>query len=547
MTLRALVATLFFVFSFLHIAQAEEGSRVVLVLDASGSMRGKIDGKSKMDIAKQVVSKIVGNWNATDELGLVAYGHREKGSCADIEVLREASKLDADAYMKSVRGLNPKGKTPLTAAVKMAAESLQYTEKNATVILVSDGIETCDLDPCAVATDLEKLGVGLTVHTVGFGLEDKGAVAQLKCLAENTGGTFSTASNADELLKALAKTVAKQPEQKAEVIENNFIGHVVMAEGVELPEKFNDPTWSIYENRNGERGKQLGTEYTADVKFNIEKPGDYFVSIVQKQAEVLMPFKIEMGKVTKMTANLNAGVLKLAGFMDEQTAIADGSWDLINSKNSERLTSEYGPTVQLFAAAGKYKVGLTVGQSHLEQEFEFVAGKSIEEKLSLGAGVIEVSAVFSEGGDVVPEGAAIELREGKPDIEGKYKWLTTDYKSPSKFSATAGVYRVSVKQDYAEATTMVDLKSGSIAQVKVNLNAGYLALTSAGAQTFEVYLAKKKLDGTRELLATEYGESINKAFNIGIYHVVIYGENSVILNEKDFEIKAGERTEASVP
>ncbi len=62
----------------------------------------------------------------------------------------------------------------MTQAIRQAAEALKYTEKQATVILVSDGIETCDPDPCAVADELEKTGVGLTVHTVGFGLDDKG-------------------------------------------------------------------------------------------------------------------------------------------------------------------------------------------------------------------------------------------------------------------------------------------------------------------------------------------------------------------------------------
>jgi Ca-activated chloride channel homolog len=143
MSIRFAVLAAFLFLLTLVPLHAEEGSRVILVLDASGSMRGKIDGKTKMDIAKEVVAKLVADWKPDDELGLVAYGHREKGSCTDIEVLREPGALDAGDYMKAVNALNPKGKTPMTAAVRIAAEALQYTEKKATVILVSDGIETC--------------------------------------------------------------------------------------------------------------------------------------------------------------------------------------------------------------------------------------------------------------------------------------------------------------------------------------------------------------------------------------------------------------------
>ena len=195
MTFARLVAT-FLLSLFLATAASAEGQRVILVLDASGSMWGKIGGNTKIDIAKEVVGKVVGKWKAEDELGLVAYGHRKKGACDDIETLIEPGPLDAGAYMAAVKAISPKGKTPMTEAIRQAAEALKYTEKKATVILVSDGIETCDPDPCAVADELEKAGVGLTVHTVGFGLDDKGAVAQLKCLAEKTGGISIIAENA---------------------------------------------------------------------------------------------------------------------------------------------------------------------------------------------------------------------------------------------------------------------------------------------------------------------------------------------------------------
>lgn len=529
---------------------AEEGARVILVLDASGSMRAKIDGKTKMDIAKQVVGSIIKTWKPEDELGLIAYGHREKGSCSDIEVLREAGPLDADDYMKAVKGLNPKGKTPMTAAVKMAAESLQFTEKKATVILVSDGIETCDLDPCVVADELEKLGVGLTVHTVGFGIDDKGAVAQLKCLAENTGGTFSTANNADELQKALKKTVAAKPEQKAEVIENNVLGHVVMAQGVELPEKFSDATWAFFQSENGERGKQVGTEYNAKMKFNIENPGNYIARISSGQAQIEVPFKVETGKVTKIEANLEAGIVKLLGLMDEATPIAEdntnASWELFGDKG-QRLATEYGGAHMFLANAGQHKVELTLGKAHAEQVVEFVAGKSSEQNVILGAGVIEATAVFSEGGKPVPEGATFELLKGEPDLDGKYERMATEYQPTSRFSAPAGLYQISVSKDYATAIVKVDLKSGAREKLVVNLNAGYLAIKAPGAERFDFFSAEKDLAGERTKVGTEFGIEMNKAFSAGTYHVIVSGPENAILSEKDYEVKAGVRTEASVP
>ncbi len=531
-------------------SHAEEGARVILVLDASGSMRAKIDGKSKMDIAKQVVGNLVKTWKPEDELGLIVYGHREKGNCKDIEVLREPGTLNVAEFMSAVNSLNPKGQTPMTDAVRMAAESLQFTEKKATVILVSDGIENCNADPCAVAEELKKLGVGLTVHTVGFGLDNQGAVAQLKCLAEKTGGTFTVANNASELQKALKKTVAAKPEKKVELIENNVVGHVTLALGVELPEKFNSPTWAFFESNNGERGKHIGTEYYSNMKANIAKSGDYIAAISVGKAEIEVPFKVEDGKQTKIETSLNAGIVKMLAYMDEQTPIAEdntnATW-LIYNAQGKHIGTEYGGEQMFLATAGDYRMQLKLGDAKTEQVVTFEAGKTTEAKMTLGAGVIEVTSVFSEGGDLVPEGAAIELHKGKADLDGKFERLTTDYKSPTQFSAPAGPYKIYVQKDYAEAIADVDLKSGAHEKLQVNLNAGYLAIKGDGAKTFEVYAAKKKLDGTRERIATEYGEDMNKAFNAGSFHVIVYGDADKILGEKDVEVKAGERTEISVP
>ena len=156
---RAALALLFA--SILSTTALAEGQRVILVLDASGSMWGQINGRAKMDIAKEVVGKVLSSWKPEDDLGLVVYGHREKGSCTDIETVLPPGPLTIGEYMSPVKALVPKGRTPMTQAVRQAAEALKYTEQKGTVILVSDGLESCDADPCAVAAELEKTASAL--------------------------------------------------------------------------------------------------------------------------------------------------------------------------------------------------------------------------------------------------------------------------------------------------------------------------------------------------------------------------------------------------
>ncbi|MGI9450275.1 MAG: vWA domain-containing protein, partial [Geminicoccaceae bacterium] len=178
--------------------------RAILVLDASGSMWGQIDGTPKIAIARDVIQGLLGDWSSKVELGLTVYGHREKGNCADIETLAPVGPVNAQSMMATIEGLNPKGKTPLTAAVQRAAETLKYTEERATVILVSDGEETCDLDPCEIGRALEDTGVDFTAHIISFDVPEE-ETAGLRCLADQTGGVFLEASNADELKEAMSE------------------------------------------------------------------------------------------------------------------------------------------------------------------------------------------------------------------------------------------------------------------------------------------------------------------------------------------------------
>ena len=187
----------------------------MLVLDASGSMWGQIQGRAKIEIAREAVGTMLKTWPRNQQLGLMAYGHRSKGNCADIEVLKMPATVDAAAMQQAVNALQPKGMTPISASVRMAAEQLKFSERKATVILVSDGEETCHADPCALGAELEKLGVDFTAHVVGFDLPEGKARAQLQCLAKTTGGRYVEARDAAELNKALGQLAQAAPAAPA--------------------------------------------------------------------------------------------------------------------------------------------------------------------------------------------------------------------------------------------------------------------------------------------------------------------------------------------
>ncbi|NYT62588.1 VWA domain-containing protein [Alcaligenaceae bacterium] len=207
-------------------ATAVAAERAMIIFDASGSMWGQIDGKPKHEIARQALRDVLGSVSPSTELGLMAYGHREKGNCNDIEVLVAPAANSKDAIIRAADKLKFLGKTPLSAAVAQAAEALRYTEDKATVILITDGEETCQADPCALGAELKSKGVDFTAHVVGFDLTQQEG-EQVACLASSTGGQYIKADDAEQLKKAMSNMVqileapvekvvkAAEPEPKA--------------------------------------------------------------------------------------------------------------------------------------------------------------------------------------------------------------------------------------------------------------------------------------------------------------------------------------------
>lgn len=199
-------------------AAAQQSPRTMLILDGSGSMWGQIGGVPKIEIARGAVSDMLDDWPDGREIGLTVYGHREKGDCGDIETALPPAPLDRAAFDAVLADVTPRGKTPLTAATEGAARALSHADTPATVILVTDGRETCAADPCAAARTLERTGTDFTAHVIGFDVGDA-ASADLSCLAEATGGRYLAANDADALAGALQTAAAPEP---APAIRDSF-------------------------------------------------------------------------------------------------------------------------------------------------------------------------------------------------------------------------------------------------------------------------------------------------------------------------------------
>jgi len=348
-----------------------QGSNTLFILDASGSMWGQIKGKPKITIAKEVMAKLVPELPDNSRIGLIAYGHRRKGDCNDVETLVKLGGNHKQSVLNVVNGLNAKGKTPLTRSVNRAFKMLQLEKQPSTIILVSDGIESCNSDPCAAVKAAKASGVNFILHTVGFGLSKKES-AQLQCMAKAGGGEYFQANNAEELLKSARKAV--QP-----------VGMLKLT--VKVNEKVTDLSYRIVDVKTGKIVHQpvLPTHSGSAIRL---AGGQYNVFVspagVSGANEQKVSLNIKAGELVERVLTFGKGILNLTVMVNGKPAHA-----YIHIENSithkgtyESSVFGYDTPLNINLAAGKVDVVVRPDGRNIPEQrmngIEIVAGKITE-------------------------------------------------------------------------------------------------------------------------------------------------------------------------
>ncbi len=558
-------------------SRAADPAKVMVVLDASGSMWGQIGGQSKITIARQALRDLMKGWDKDLHVGLSVYGHRRKGDCKDIQTLVPVGPLDPQSLMQSVSSIRPKGKTPLSEAVRRAAEELKYTEEKATVILISDGKETCDADPCELGRQLEKLGVDFTTHVIGFDLK-KGEQAGLQCLADNTGGIFINASNPAALLVALTTTVEEVrkeqkknisnpvPPKKAEIkvskpkAPKTKPGHrfsaFLVSDGAPVEGNIR---WDIYEAKAGAAGKRKHITGNYDARPNfVLKPGKYYVVAKHGDASASQDFEVESAEQAEvLSIVLNAGQLAFdAALAEGGPAVKSGlRWDVYEDQKDidgkrKHINGNYDANPEFILPAGKYFAVARLGNAHVSLSVDILAGKREQVSVVFDAGLAVLKARFAEGGALVQRGMRWDIYHSEKGIDGKRKHINGNYETRPTFILPAGKYFVAAKRGNATKSQNIEIKSGKRNEFDINLNAGLMYLSASltkghdrlkKGMRWDIYSIKKDIEGKRKHFNGNYEATPTFTLPQGKYYVVAKNGNSVRTGE--VEVNAGKRTE----
>jgi Ca-activated chloride channel family protein len=415
-------------------------SPILFIYDASGSMWGKLQDKTKKEIASKVLSTSVNNLPDNQNVGLIAYGHRKKGDCNDIEFLVDLKNNSKDKVTKAVKGINPLGRTPLARSATMAINYLRNSETKATIILITDGIESCDGNICDVVSAAKAEGIDFKLHIVGFGLKE-GEAKQLKCAAEAGGGHYYDASDAgglgDVLNEATASTIDKPNE--------NFSVYTVK-NGIAI-----DALVKVYDIK-GKR-KPISVRTYQDTAYFYLPPSTYNFEISpleNSDVDMITVTNIESfeDKIVHKTISFDGGKL------DVTVTNNNEGWDavvkIIDKTTGETVanTRTYGRIQTMEVNPGTYNVTFqALTMKGLEtfytlENVEVKAGENSLIKHNFETGIVMIGV--KSGNELVD--AAVNFTEvnTKTWITGK-RTYTSEANNPKKFLLSPGTYTVKIQ------------------------------------------------------------------------------------------------------
>ena len=463
-------------------AHAKDNPQAMIVFDASGSMWGQIEGTPKIQIAKEALSNVVSQWDENTHLGLIAYGHRKKGDCNDIEILIPVGPVDKNGMIATVQKIQPKGKTPISRAIKIAAEELRYTEEKATVILISDGKENCDADPCGTAKALESEGIDFIAHVIGFDV-DKQTGEELRCIANATGGEYFSAKNASSLNDAMGKVIEKVQKKEApkpivKKPENNLKIVAVEVEGG----PWIKANHSIYTDTGDvdERGDRVTNCYSTKDKACKESipVGSYIIESRYNKFRLKTPVEIKGGETSDIeiimggTGKINIIAREVAAspMIKANHSIYTDTGD--EDELGDRVTNCYSTkdkSCKERIPVGNYIIESRYNKFNLKTPVTVKFGETSEVEIFMGeTGKINIIAREVAAGPIIKANHSIYTDTGDEDELGDR--VTNCYSTKDKSCKEripVGNYIIESRYNKFNLKTPVTVKFGETSEVEI--------------------------------------------------------------------------------
>ena len=228
----------------------EDITRILFVFDASNSMSTQWSGgKSRIHTAKRILTETVDNLSKQKnvQIALRVYGHQSNvfatgQDCNDTKLEVPFKWINHEQIKKVIKEIKPKGTTPIARSLEFAATDFPDTKSRNVIILITDGVEACDQDPCAVSKALRDKGITVKPFVIGMGI-DLSYIETLSCI-----GNFFDATDENSFKNILDLVVSQ-------AVNNTTYQ-------INLNDKFKKPTQTdVAVTINAEKTKKLEDYY----------------------------------------------------------------------------------------------------------------------------------------------------------------------------------------------------------------------------------------------------------------------------------------------
>lgn len=186
---------------------------ILFIVDASGSMLAEVPGtdKRRWQVAQEALLNLVnsGALPLNSQVGVRTYGRNRGNDCNDLEVALPLQPFSIESVSNVIGEITPAvgGMTPLGASLRAASDDLFVVDGSAVIILVTDGVESCDGNPAAEAGFFIQGADNRKVHVIGFAVDDPAATENLSAIATSGNGLYFDANDAAQLAAALQQAV----------------------------------------------------------------------------------------------------------------------------------------------------------------------------------------------------------------------------------------------------------------------------------------------------------------------------------------------------
>ena len=207
-----------YLFSQVNQQKLPEKTRILFLLDASGSMLAPWENTYRIVAAKRLLTDLVDSLtvNQNLDLALRVYGHqyhRKFQNCQDTKLEVPFNGRNHEQIRQRLIDIKPQGTTPIAYSLQQAANDFPDNNARNIVIIITDGIESCDGDPCAISLALQRRNIFLKPFIIGIGMDEQ-FESQFGCLGE-----FFDANNILGFKQALNKAIQQSLEISTVSIE----------------------------------------------------------------------------------------------------------------------------------------------------------------------------------------------------------------------------------------------------------------------------------------------------------------------------------------